>query len=232
MSLILDQYILIQINILMLGTQLNQQVRVNHLTKFWNINLIINNAIRVFYKRPGWHIECSTMINNLIGDSLDLHLGGIDLKFPHHHNEILQDNTYHHPRYLLTDKLWCSTFMHIGHLNIIAADETGVNQKMSKSFKNFTTINKYLESGSNTNSLRWLFVLCNWRKSTTLSSNTADKALHVDQCTKSFINKIDTRSYDTKFIKNNQRNGKLLTKIDNIKNVILSHTKSLNLRTI
>lgn len=58
--------------------------------------------------RPGWHIECSSMALNIYGNNLDLHSGGIDLKFPHHQNEIAQC------RALLGGQSWCSQWIHTG----------------------------------------------------------------------------------------------------------------------
>lgn len=75
--------------------------------------------------RPGWHIECSAMTNSYFGSILDIHSGGIDLKFPHHTNEIAQCEAYSN-----NNKEWVKCFIHTGHLYID-------NQKMSKSLKNF-----------------------------------------------------------------------------------------------
>mmetsp|Transcript_18194 Transcript_18194/g.45519 ORF Transcript_18194/g.45519 Transcript_18194/m.45519 type:complete len:695 (-) Transcript_18194:318-2402(-) len=83
---------------------------------------------------PGWHIECSAMINSIFGEMIDVHVGGIDLAFPHHENEIAQSKA------LLRcehgdecDKEWVRYFLHTGHLHI-------AGRKMSKSLKNFVTI--------------------------------------------------------------------------------------------
>ncbi len=76
--------------------------------------------------RPGWHIECSAMCQATLGDTLDIHGGGPDLKFPHHDNEIAQSEA-------LTKKPLANMWMHVGALR--------VNQdKMSKSLGNFLTI--------------------------------------------------------------------------------------------
>lgn len=81
------------------------------------------------YGRPGWHIECSAAITSFFGSNLDMHSGGIDLQFPHHENEIYQCEAYFgDPK-----KEWCRHFSHTGHLFI-------ENRKMSKSLKNFITI--------------------------------------------------------------------------------------------
>jgi cysteinyl-tRNA synthetase len=74
--------------------------------------------------RPGWHIECSVMIHESLGDHIDIHGGGLDLKFPHHENEIAQSEAY-------SGGAFANIWMHAGLLNI-------GGQKMSKSLNNFT----------------------------------------------------------------------------------------------
>ncbi|MGN0613397.1 MAG: cysteine--tRNA ligase [Porcipelethomonas sp.] len=73
--------------------------------------------------RPGWHIECSAMAKDCIGDTIDIHCGGKDLVFPHHENEIAQSEA-------ATGKTFANYWMHNGHINID-------NKKMSKSAGNF-----------------------------------------------------------------------------------------------
>jgi cysteinyl-tRNA synthetase len=80
--------------------------------------------------RPGWHIECSAMAMALLGPHFDLHGGGMDLKFPHHENEIAQSCAACDTRYV-------DTWLHNGFLNID-------NEKMSKSLDNFFTIRDVL----------------------------------------------------------------------------------------
>ncbi|MEY4879726.1 MAG: hypothetical protein RJB62_1195 [Pseudomonadota bacterium] len=77
--------------------------------------------------RPGWHIECSAMSGALLGETFDIHGGGIDLQFPHHENEIAQSEGAHHGHPFV--KVW----MHNGFLQV-------EGQKMSKSLGNFFTI--------------------------------------------------------------------------------------------
>ena len=80
--------------------------------------------------RPGWHIECSAMARSLLGDTFDIHGGGLDLQFPHHENEIAQSEG-------ATGKTFARYWMHNGFLNID-------NEKMSKSLGNFFTIRDVL----------------------------------------------------------------------------------------
>ncbi len=82
--------------------------------------------------RPGWHIECSAMSGSLLGETFDIHGGGIDLQFPHHENEIAQSEGVHGKDSFA--KLW----MHNGFLQV-------EGQKMSKSLGNFLTIRELLE---------------------------------------------------------------------------------------
>lgn len=76
---------------------------------------------------PGWHIECSAMAHQTLGDSIDIHTGGIDLRFPHHVNELAQTEAF------MDKPGWVKYFIHCGHLNIDGL-------KMSKSLKNFIPI--------------------------------------------------------------------------------------------
>ena len=81
--------------------------------------------------RPGWHIECSAMSQKILGDTLDIHGGGQDLKFPHHENEIAQSEG-------ATGKPFANYWMHNGYINID-------NKKMSKSLGNFRTVREITE---------------------------------------------------------------------------------------
>uniref|UniRef100_A0A4W3IR61 Probable cysteine--tRNA ligase, mitochondrial n=1 Tax=Callorhinchus milii TaxID=7868 RepID=A0A4W3IR61_CALMI len=86
--------------------------------------------------RPGWHIECSTVASSVFGNKLDIHSGGIDLAFPHHENEIAQCEAYHQC------EQWGNYFLHSGHLHLKGSEE-----KMSKSLKNYITIQvKFISS--------------------------------------------------------------------------------------
>ncbi|MEB3237280.1 MAG: cysteine--tRNA ligase [Candidatus Sericytochromatia bacterium] len=81
--------------------------------------------------RPGWHLECSAMAAELLGTTIDLHVGGIDLLFPHHENEVAQSEALH-------DAPFVTCWLHNGFVNIDA-------EKMSKSLGNFRTVRELLE---------------------------------------------------------------------------------------
>jgi len=83
--------------------------------------------------RPGWHLECSAMIEKHLGDTIDIHGGGRDLIFPHHENEVAQSCCAH------DGKQFVRYWMHNGYLNIDG-------EKMSKSLGNFHTVRSLLES--------------------------------------------------------------------------------------
>ncbi len=81
------------------------------------------------YGRPGWHIECSVMAKELLGDTIDIHAGGEDLQFPHHENEIAQSET-------LTGKPFANYWLHNSMIYIN-------DKKMSKSESNFFYRKRY-----------------------------------------------------------------------------------------
>lgn len=99
--------------------------------------------------RPGWHIECSAMAASIFKTyPIDIHTGGVDLRFPHHDNEIAQSEAYYN-----CDN-WINYFYHTGHLHI-------EGKKMSKSLKNFITI-KHILKEYNHRQVRFLFLIHTW----------------------------------------------------------------------
>lgn len=123
--------------------------------------------------RPGWHIECSVMSNAIFGDSLDIHAGGLDLKFPHHDNEIAQCEAYH-------DKPnWVNYFLHCGTLKIAGC-------KMSKSLKNFITIRDALKKYTGVQ-LRILFLMHNWNDVLDYSDSSMERALQFEKFIGEFL---------------------------------------------
>jgi cysteinyl-tRNA synthetase len=101
--------------------------------------------------RPGWHIECSAMVRDRMGDSIDIHVGGGDLIFPHHENEIAQSEA-------ATGQPLSTYWMHNGMVNVDG-------MKMGKSLNNFKTIRDLLDAGGMAPMAMRLFVLgANYRK--------------------------------------------------------------------
>ncbi len=100
--------------------------------------------------RPGWHIECSAMAMKYLGETLDIHAGGVDLIFPHHENEIAQSEA-------ITGKPFSRFWLHSEHLHI-------ESQKMSKSLGNFYTLRDLLEMGYEPEAIRYLLASVPYRK--------------------------------------------------------------------
>ena len=100
--------------------------------------------------RPGWHIECSAMSMKLLGDSFDLHLGGEDLAFPHHEDEIAQSEG-------ATGKPFVKYWLHGAHLLV-------EGKKMSKSLGNFFTLRDLLAKGFTGREVRYLLLTASYRE--------------------------------------------------------------------
>jgi cysteinyl-tRNA synthetase len=99
--------------------------------------------------RPGWHIECSVMASDNLGDTMDIHTGGIDLMFPHHENEIAQSEA-------VTGKTFCNYWAHNEHLLVD-------NKKMSKSAHNFYTLDDVKTRGFSGLDFRYLCLQAHYR---------------------------------------------------------------------
>jgi cysteinyl-tRNA synthetase len=112
--------------------------------------------------RPGWHIECSAMVREELGDTIDIHLGGADLVFPHHENEMAQSEA-------ATGKDLAHYWLHNGMVNV-------GGQKMSKSLGNFTTIRALLDSGVSPMTLRLFTLQAHYRKPLDFTAEGLDAA--------------------------------------------------------
>ena len=112
--------------------------------------------------RPGWHIECSAMVREELGDTIDIHLGGADLIFPHHENEIAQSEA-------ATGHQLARYWLHNGMVNV-------GGQKMSKSLGNFTTIRALLDSGITPMTLRLFTLQAHYRKPLDFSADALEAA--------------------------------------------------------
>jgi cysteinyl-tRNA synthetase len=100
--------------------------------------------------RPGWHIECSAMAMRYLGDTLDIHTGGIDLAFPHHENEIAQSEA-------ATGKPFARYWLHAEHLLV-------EGEKMSKSLGNFFTVRDLFAKGYKPSALRFALASVPYRR--------------------------------------------------------------------
>ena len=100
--------------------------------------------------RPGWHIECSAMAMNYLGETLDIHTGGIDLAFPHHENEIAQSEG-------ATGKHFVKYWLHAEHLLV-------EGEKMSKSLGNFFTLRDLFAKGYKPSALRFALASVPYRR--------------------------------------------------------------------
>lgn len=99
--------------------------------------------------RPGWHLECSAMSITMLGDTIDVHLGGEDLLFPHHENEIAQSEA-------ATAQPFARYWMHVKHLKV-------EGRKMSKSAGNFHTVRDLLNEGRDPAAIRWILLSAHYR---------------------------------------------------------------------
>lgn len=130
--------------------------------------------------RPGWHIECSVMASDTLGEKMDIHSGGIDLCFPHHDNELAQSEAY----WAQGGHQWVNYFLHMGHLSIAGS-------KMSKSLKNFTTIREALTRGDWTaRGLRIIFLLGGWRDGIEITNDMRKAGASFESYVTNFFYKI------------------------------------------
>lgn len=123
--------------------------------------------------RPGWHIECSAMAAEIFKSDLDIHTGGVDLKFPHHDNEIAQSEAHY------DESGWVKYFLHTGHLTISGC-------KMSKSLKNFITIKEALKQHTATQ-IRFAFLLHSWKDTLDYGPNTMEIAIRFEKFLNEFF---------------------------------------------
>ncbi len=100
--------------------------------------------------RPGWHIECSAMSMKYLGETLDIHTGGVDNMFPHHENEIAQSEA-------VTGKKFVNYWMHNEHLLVRG-------ERMGKSLRNFSTLRDLIQMGHDPMAVRYFLLSTHYRK--------------------------------------------------------------------
>lgn len=159
--------------------------------------------------RPGWHIECSAMASTILGNTIDIHSGGEDLRFPHHDNELAQSEAY------FGTHQWVNYFFHTGHLNIEGL-------KMSKSLKNFITIKEILDEYTPFQ-IRMLYLTQPWGKSFNFRKDSLDKAKNSERYFLAFLSKVSTLATD----KAEQSKSQKWTAVDVELNDLLRMTQRL-----
>ncbi|MBU1120380.1 cysteine--tRNA ligase [Candidatus Micrarchaeota archaeon] len=126
--------------------------------------------------RPGWHIECSAMSMKYLGESFDIHTGGIDNIFPHHENEIAQSEAS-------TGKKFVNYWMHCSHLIV-------EGKKMSKSLGNFFTLRDLLEKGYSPKSIRYVLLSTSYRNELNFTEDGLKAAENIMEKFREFLSKL------------------------------------------
>jgi len=150
--------------------------------------------------RPGWHIECSVMSMNYLGETFDIHGGGIDLCFPHHENEIAQSEG-------LTGKPFAHYWMHNNYITVNG-------QKMSKSLGNFTTVRDALKTYDG-NALRMFFLSVNYRNEIDYSEESMEQAKQHVQKFSQFLFHLNHLENTVKIDSLSKEVNKLITETKN-----------------
>ena len=132
--------------------------------------------------RPGWHIECSVMSSKYLGETFDIHCGGVDNIFPHHENEIAQSEAY-------SGKAFVKTWLHCRHLIV-------EGEKMSKSKGNFYTLRDLLKKNIDTSALRFLLLSTHYRKMLNFTFDALKQASASLQRIKDFLYELRNRSFE------------------------------------
>jgi cysteinyl-tRNA synthetase len=132
--------------------------------------------------RPGWHIECSTMAMEYLGETFDLHAGGEDLMFPHHENEIAQSEA-------LTGKPFARHWMHVRFLLV-------EGQKMSKSLGNFYTLRDLVLMGHKPSSIRLLLTSVPYRKQLNFTFDGLTQSANSVERLRNFKLRLETEHWD------------------------------------
>ncbi|MFQ5762603.1 MAG: cysteine--tRNA ligase [Candidatus Bathyarchaeia archaeon] len=126
--------------------------------------------------RPGWHIECSAMSMHYLGETFDIHSGGVDLVFPHHENEIAQSEG-------ATGKKFVNFWLHCEHLIV-------EGKKMSKSLGNFYTLRDLLQRGHDPMGIRFILLSTHYRQQLNFTFQGLDAAANTVQRLKDFLHRL------------------------------------------
>jgi cysteinyl-tRNA synthetase len=117
--------------------------------------------------RPGWHIECSAMSSKYLGESFDIHCGGVDNMFPHHENEIAQSEA-------ASGKQFVRYWLHSEHLLV-------EGKKMSKSLGNFYTLRDILAKGYHPKAVRWILISTHYKQQLNFTFEALDSSAKTVQ---------------------------------------------------
>jgi cysteinyl-tRNA synthetase len=131
--------------------------------------------------RPGWHIECSAMSMKYLGETFDIHSGGIDLTFPHHENEIAQSEA-------ATGKPFVRYWLHAEHLIVNG-------EKMSKSLGNFYTLRDLIAKGYRPAAIRYLLASVPYRKQLNFTFDSLHQAQHSIERLRNFRHRLTVEKF-------------------------------------
>jgi cysteinyl-tRNA synthetase len=131
--------------------------------------------------RPGWHIECSAMSMKYLGETFDIHSGGIDLTFPHHENEIAQSEA-------ATGQPFVRYWLHAEHLIVNG-------EKMSKSLGNFYTLRDLIAKGYRPTAIRYLLASVPYRKQLNFTFDSLHQAQHSIERLRNFRHRLTVEKF-------------------------------------
>jgi cysteinyl-tRNA synthetase len=131
--------------------------------------------------RPGWHIECSTMAMKYLGETIDIHTGGVDLAFPHHENEIAQSEA-------ATGKPFVRHWLHAEHLII-------EGEKMSKSLGNVYTLRDLFAKGHKPSTIRFLLLSVPYRRQLNFTADGLKQAESSVERLRNFLARLKTAKF-------------------------------------
>src|ERR1700693_9899 len=131
--------------------------------------------------RPGWHIECSAMAMKYLGDTLDIHTGGVDLTFPHHENEIAQSEA-------ATGRPFVRIWLHAEHLIING-------EKMSKSLGNFYTLRDLFAKNKKPSTLRFLLLSVPYRRQLNFAADSLKQAESSVLRLRNFVSRLKSEQF-------------------------------------
>jgi cysteinyl-tRNA synthetase len=131
--------------------------------------------------RPGWHIECAAMAMKYLGETLDIHTGGIDLAFPHHENEIAESEP-------ATGKPFVKIWLHAEHLIVDG-------EKMSKSLGNFFTLRDLFAKGTKPSSIRYLLLSVPYRRQLNFTADSLTQAANSVERLRNFVARLKSEQF-------------------------------------